>query len=428
VTVPTEPSGPGPEASQTRWLIGLGLALVALIVALSIQGEADTTSDPNLSAEVWSVDADQITTIRIEGPEGALRLNREGDRWWLVEPVRSKAEPERVQAALDALAIRLGKPVVGVTPDQYAEFGLGEPPHLRVVVGLEQGLERTLDIGLPTPVDFQTYARAADGSVVAVPGDLNRALGERAEVFRDHRMFDVDPSEVRAVTLWSPEGKLRMVGQGKHWALEGFGRADPVKVDDVVMGLLDLRYDVLWDTGQAIGAPTHGAIVELEDGSTQELRVGESTPMGVASSTSDGRFGTLYAEMLAQLGRGPTSIAATEAFPVDLDTADEIRVEVDGLTVVARRNGPAWEADGRRADLVYGAVRALSEVPAHYRLDPPTGAASGAGQIVVREGDRLLVVLLGEEVDGFRIVMDAAHEIPYRVPADALNEALGLWR
>ena len=414
------------ESAQTRGLLGLGTVLVLLIAALAIQGEPEVEVDAESTAPVWSVDAELITAMRIERADGVVRLEREGETWWMVEPTRSRADPDRVRALLQLTEVERGVPVPN--PADPEEYGLGDPPRVRWTVSLQGDVERTLDIGVAAPVGYRTYARGADGTIVAIAGDAERLFGEPIEVFRDHRMFDADPALVRAVTLWSPEGRLRLEGAGTEWRLVGYGRADPAQVDDVVMGLLDLRYDVIWDRAERVEEAAYGAALELADGSVHELRVGDVTPMGAVSSTSDGRFGTLYAEQLKQISRGPTSIADPRAFAIDLEAADEVRVELDGVSRTALRNGPSWTSEGLRPDRVYRGVAALSEVPVTYRHDPPQVPTTTRGQVVTRSSDQLHVVLLRDVVDDHWIVTDAALDVSYRVPRAAFDAAMEEWR
>jgi hypothetical protein len=308
-----------------------------------------------------------------------------------------------------------------------AEFGLGEPPEAQVELTLEDGTVQRLTVGIMAPVGYRTYLRTADGVIAAANGDPNRVLQSDAARFRDRRVFRFDPGEVRSVRITSPEGTLSVTGQGKDWWLEGYTRADPDKVDDLVVGLLDLRFDGVLPDNLVIEPVIYDVHVGLEDGSALTLKTGDPSPTdaGIQAVTGEGRAGTLFSETLKQLGRGPTDIGVSTAFSLRLDTADSVEVVRGSQPVLARRNGPAWQAEGLDDGSVYDALLELSKVPIEYRRDPPPPPSPVDLTVTVTEADRTLSVELGPPgEDGFRSARDKAGGQPFRVPTAPLDQAL----
>ncbi|MEZ4241785.1 MAG: DUF4340 domain-containing protein [Myxococcota bacterium] len=72
----------------------------------------------------------------------------------------------------------------------------------------------TLVVGDKAPVGFRTYVRAADGGVAAVGGDLGHTLLADAQTLRDRHVLRFDPAAVREVRIDSPDGTLRVTGEG----------------------------------------------------------------------------------------------------------------------------------------------------------------------------------------------------------------------
>ena len=412
---------------QTRWALGLGAAL-AVVSALAFLPEDPDPGDPEGNdVPLWQVAPETIESITLRralpsAGDKALRdlsLERRADGWALTEPVADRADEDAMRALFRLLSMQRGEPVDGAL--EPSEYGLGDPPLVRATVRLESGLERELWIGAKVPTGYRTYVRVPDGPVLTVPGDGHRVVTDRVQAFRDHRMMPIEPSLVRHVELFGPEGRLVVKGQGRSWGLEGWGRVDSNAVDDVVMGLLDLRYDLLWEQDTWVDAPQFGALLRQEDGREIRLHVGEETPMGRVASTSDGRYGILYPELVKQLGRGPTSVLDADALPIDMERAHRIVVEVDGMRREAVRNGPAWSIAG--VEEAHHAVAGLAKAPAVYRRERPEGPFD-AGVVEIEEEGNTHTLRVGTERGGERAILDEAHPWPYRMKASDLDAFL----
>lgn len=408
------------EHTQARMMTALAAALVAVTALLYLAKPEPEPADPDATSLVWEVDADDIVEIRVAREEGALRLVREADRWELVEPLRSATDEDQVQQLLDALD-GMGRGVPIEAPGALEDYGLGDPPVAQVTVTLRDGTTRAADVGDAAPVGHRTYVRAADGGVAAVNGRPGRVLTDPASRFRDHRIFTFRPQDVRRVTLDGPEGTLSVHGQGERWWLDGFTRADPDRVDDLVVGLLDLRFDVLMDFGD-LANPTRIAVVELEGGGRQVLYVGEQTPMGVVTWTDAGLSGATYADALALLGQGPTDLGDPQAFPIDLERVDLVAVTAGHERVEAVRDGPGWRVAGREDPDAQVAIDRLAEAAIHYRRDPVPPITESWAVVEIREGDATYVIDVGQPIESsWRVARDRAGGAPYLVPLHDLQ-------
>ncbi len=417
------------DRGQARLLLGLVAALIALVVLLSYQGPEVTTVDPEATEVVWpALDPDEVERVVVVRAHDSLELERRPEGWWLVGPEVDRADAEGVRELLDDLReIQRGIPVQGAA-ERAAEFGLGDPPDARVIVTLSDGMTQQADVGIAVPVGYRTYARSEAGEVVAVNGDANETLQRRAAAYRDHRVFRFDPARVRRVRISGPAGVLEVHGQGVQWWLEGHGRADPHRVDDLVMGLLDLRFDVVLGLDEAGPEPTYTVSVTAEGGDVFSVRTGTETPMGVLTATSDARVGAVFAESLALLGQGPRDIADPAAIPLDLQQDDRVELHRGGTVFQATRNGPTWSSADLDDGATWVALQALSEVPSVVRSPPPDAPVAATWVLQVeRQGRPPRIVRVGQRVEGeFRTVQDDGGGLPYRVVAADLESALAL--
>lgn len=406
--------------SQLRWMIGLSLVVLALVAALGWDdpGAVDP-ADPDATGVVWSLpDLAAVSRIEREVKGERLVLVREANGWRMESPDVAEADADIVERFLDDLReLDKGVPVdVGTTPD--ADFGLGEPPAARVRLTVA-GEVKDAVYGDPAPVGYRTYARDASGAVVAV-GGRSELLFEPASAFRDHHVLRLDPAAVRSVTLDHDGHHLVVSGQGTRWWVAGFTRADPDRVDDLIMGLLDLRFDRVMNLGGPIAEPRSMVTLGLADGTTHEIRVGERTPMG---DVVDGPMasGFVFPESLALLAMGPTDLGDRRAVPLEPDRADRVTLVTDGATWEATRNGPTWSSVDRDPTATAARVNALAQASIAYRMEPVEAPASVVATVTVWVGEDRRSVEFGPEVDGFHAARDVDGGAPYRVRAAELG-------
>lgn len=405
---------------QVRLLMVLSAAVVAigLVYWLVPERGADPAWDHAATVPVWQVDVDAVESLVVEQPDRPrLEVVRAGAGWRLVEPSDEPADRLRVDAALKALArIDLGVPIDG----EPGDLGLGDPPRGRITVRHRGGRTETLDVGDAAPVGWQTYARTADGSVVAVAGHLDQDVVIDPYRFRDASVFRFDPTGVVRVELHSPAGVLDVVRHDDAtWWLAGYGRADLTALDDLVLTLLDLRLDTFLDQAapDGITEPKHRVVVGMADGSAVEARFGDDLPMGRLVQAASGAQGSILPERLAFLDQGPTDLGDVRAFPVTGQRVDRIEIVIDDRVAEMTGGDGAWTTRG----LTGGQGAALFEALRRAGIDqfgseaPELGASSG--RVTIHEGaGRTRIVELGRVVDGARLAQDASGGRVYRVP------------
>ena len=413
------------DHSQGRLILILSGLLLAAAGVIRWQSAADPDPvDSEATAVVWEVDAEAVTAVTLERRGDTVDLVLEDGVWWVSRPSdRVEADPDQVDDLLGVLAqIERGIPVE-VPDDDLEPFGLADPPQTRVQLVID-GETLTLDVGTEVPITYRTYVRGAQGGVVAVNGDANRILAAPASQFRDHRMFRFDPGQVRGVRIEGPDGVLAVAGQGHDWWLEGFTRAEPDRVDDLVMGLLDLRFAEITPVTEGIDDPAYVVTVTLEGQPEVWLQVGQTTPLGVVVQTSDGRVGFMLEDLVRQLGRGPTDVGIQTAFGVRMDHSDRVTATFDDRRFVATRSGPDWSAEGMDPGRAYDAVQRLADVGITYGRTPPD-PPDAWGLVEVTEASRVRRVAVGRAVvDGLHPAVDLDGGLPFRIPAADLEAVM----
>lgn len=410
------------QEAQLR--LGTIMVVVLLVVSLIVRfwEPEEAPADENATAQVWKVDAEQVDKIALDRPEGKILFARDGDAWRVVEPYQALADDAVVSdLASDLERVEFGYPVDGADP---AKLGLGEPPVARVVLTLKDQSTRELVIGNKAVDKRKTYVRLADGSVVAVAADVS-ALGLRPDEFRDRNVMRFKIPEVTSVVIAGPEGTLDLSKKDNRWWLGGFSRADDRRVEDLLLALLDLRFDQIGDASLVpITDGFFDVTVTLQDGTTKVLHADMPTAKDepVAISAEGGLTGRVTGEVIAFLGQGPPDVGDPAAFPVDVTAATQVDVTLGGSSLTITRKDDLWQVDGKEDPRVDRLLAALSDSSVHYRAASVPAATEKYGSIhaVLGVGERTYdVYQLVDE--SFRVVQDEGGGGPYLVPADQVD-------
>ncbi len=418
------------DRAQTRLVIGLSIVLSSLAGLLWWQGSPTTAETDEATEAVWSVDRDALRRLEIDRAGGRLALERRGEQWWLAEPVEALAERAKVEDLVGQLSALATAIPIDATDGE--PFGLGASPAARVTWIPVEGAASVLVVGTRAPAAYRTYVRTASGGVGAADGDPTALLQAPVDDFRDKRVFRFEPAEVRSVRIAFPEHVLEVRGQGRSWHLTGFGRAEPDRVDDLVLDLLDIRFDE--EVADLVPGPGFATVdVGLASGEQHTLILGASEGYGFPARAPDGRAGRVFDGVEKMLRRGPTDVGQRTAFQLRPDVADLVRVDGPSGSFEARRDGPDWVSPPHDAGAVYDRVAALSSLPVERSLDPAGPSDPPEAHVTVQEppppeGGAPFVVTfaVGPRLpDGTRTVRDEAGPGPgVRVKADLLEPLL----
>ncbi len=401
-------------------MVGLSVVLLGLSLALWSGSEPGVAVDTDATSPVWEVQAESVTQVEVTTADGVIGLDRTDDGWRMTSPMDVPADGARVDAALaDVTRVTKGVPVADATVDG-SDYGLGSNPSARVKITRGDGTTTLLVLGRETPAGFRTYARGADGGIVAVSGRPMRQLAGAAEAWRDHAVWRFDPAAVRRVRIETQGAVLEVYGEARRWWTEGYTRASPDRVDDLVVGLLDLRFERFEQLD--LDVVDRRVRVDFSGGEALLLELGEAQPDGRVLARVGGERGWLHDSELALLGQGPSDVGDPAAFGFQVDAADTVSVVWKGGAWEARRNGSVWEAAGEDPVAVSEEVALLAAASIAYEAGE---AKSPPGEtwatVVVKTGPDTATIVVGVEESGHRRAYDSAGGSPFLIPSADLR-------
>lgn len=418
------------QEAQLRLGIVMVLALLAVSLVLRFWQPDPEPTDTAETQEVWKVAADDVTGVEVDGVKGKLVLAKDGEDWLVKEPFAGSADTQKSRDLVNDLTdIKTGIPIDG---SDGAKYGLGDPPHATVVLTLNNGKTQTILIGAAAPGGHRRYVRIPDGPITAVGGEIS-SLDDDAMEFRDRKIIDFKIPDVVHAQIAGPNGTLSVSKVGQQWWVDGFTRADDRKLEDLLLALLDLRFDAIAPADVVpVTDGQYDVSIQLADGRTVGMHVSapdteDGGAPGPVTISADGRqTGTLASSGLAFLGQGPVDVGDASAFPVDRTAARQVAITLADTSMTMEAVGPdgdSWTVDGKESTRTKPTLDALSDASIHYRRDPVPAITDKYGTIHVTLGAGEHTYDVGQIVEGsFRVVQDEAGGQPYLVPVDQIDQ------
>jgi hypothetical protein len=359
---------------------------------------------------VWTLETDDVTQVELERAGESIVLVRDGEGWRLEQPMASAADAAEVEFIIVNLTrIRGARPL----PDADAsQFGL-TPPQATLRVSQSDGSVVQLDVGSESPTGSGTYARTESGDVVLVPYSLADVVQTEAAMLRERRILTFDEAAVRRVTVESANGVLEVTGSGTDWYVNGFGRANVLRAEDLIFNARGTRFlsfspDTAPDGIADAAFRVTVATVDDEMG----FAVGEQGPMGVFVRRDDGLAGYADPDALGFLAQGPLDVVQRSPFRLDPNVDDRVTIFRDGVETVLTRTDDGW-LGAADADALVAALQAATIT--YLRETVPAPGVERARVTVDRDSGRHTEVVLFQDEGDYVVARDVGGGVAFRV-------------
>ncbi len=168
---------------------------------------------------VFSADTKDVTAVAVKRPDETVRLQREGDTWQVVEPVKARGSRTAVDELLaNVLTAKIDREI-DPNPKSLADFGLDKPA-ADLTLTLKDGKTLGLQLGAKNPTGVWVYAREHDKPAVFVLGEsvLRDATRPVAD-FRDRTILTFDVKDVSGFELVLPDETLAVERGPGAWRI-----------------------------------------------------------------------------------------------------------------------------------------------------------------------------------------------------------------
>ncbi|MDQ6807962.1 MAG: DUF4340 domain-containing protein [Verrucomicrobiota bacterium] len=164
----------------------------------------------------------QISRAILKTPAGEMEVQRTGEQWEIVRPLRARADNQKVGDLLaQVTTARIEQFVADDHGDLHA-YGLAEPRGAVTLFTADDKQGQTLQIGAAEEkTKEQVYVRfAARGAIYTLPKKIEELLNTKPADLRDRHLVRVDTNVLDRLTIEAP-GKMKTVlaRDGEKWKI-----------------------------------------------------------------------------------------------------------------------------------------------------------------------------------------------------------------
>ncbi|MBN1673723.1 MAG: DUF4340 domain-containing protein [Kiritimatiellae bacterium] len=223
------------------------VCIVAVFIAVVEQPRESTQERMERDRRVLRVIPGRVTALFVETEKFALELSRERDGWFLRQPLRARANEEKIERVLTILEELPCKE--RITAQERAERGLTLEdygllkPRVRIGFGETAG-RRSILIGVRSPLGDSLYVRLEGSeSVVVTAPDVLAAIPDSVEEWRDRTILRGPPVSVDRLEIKRADALIRLARVEGEWRIQHpvVGRAQRAKVARLLEALFALR-------------------------------------------------------------------------------------------------------------------------------------------------------------------------------------------
>ena len=330
---------------------GMRSTLVLLVAAVAlgayiyfVESGRPPAGTPDPLETVFDVDADDIDALSVTAGNGDRTvIEKDGDRWRLVEPFRTNVDVTKVVSLSSSLANLELQRVVAEPEDapDLDAFGLGAPS-IEVGFGTADDADARLLIGDRSPGSDDLYATVAgSGRVFLISGFLDTTFDQTTFDLRDKSILDITRDAVDSIAVAAPDLAVRLRKSEGEWSLvEPLEARADIGVTDGLVGRLATGQmaAVEQETAEADDLAAYGLddprlTVTLGLGSsTAALHLGGTTPAGTvyARDAARGMVFTVDGSLAAELEQGADEYRRKDLFAFRPFNASAVEIDHRG--------------------------------------------------------------------------------------------------
>jgi uncharacterized protein DUF4340 len=186
----------------------------------------------------------QVMRVVVKTPAGEMELQKEGDSWNIVKPLRARADNQKISDLIAQVTSLRVQQFVADDRGDLQRYGLAEPRGSITLFTADDKQGQTLQIGaVPEAQKDQVYVRfAARGFVYTVPRKIEEILSTKPADLRDPRLVRIDTNNLDRITIEAPgKGKTVLARNGQNWTIASQNNqpANTAEVTRLLDGLRD---------------------------------------------------------------------------------------------------------------------------------------------------------------------------------------------
>lgn len=209
-------------ALENRTYVRLENSKDVLVAQQSIKTAISKKTEEFRDRRLTETIATQVTRLALKTPAGEMEVEKQGDHWQIVKPLRARADDQKVNDLLAQITTSRITQFVADDRGDLHPYGLAEPRGTVTIFTADDKNGQLLQIGtVPEKEKEQIYVRFAPRSFVfAVPKAIESVLNSKPNDLRDRHLVRFDSNQLDRVTIDAP-GKTKTVlaRKGESWTI-----------------------------------------------------------------------------------------------------------------------------------------------------------------------------------------------------------------
>ena len=172
------------------------------------------------SRKVLNIKAHDVECIRIKKPKETVVLEKRDKEWFLVEPIKIRADTWAVDQIINTLVNGTREREITPLPQDLADFGLADPEIEVALSGKRLSEPRKVLIGTENPTGNMRYVRVdQEGGVLLVHARLKDVLEKTSHDLRDKHALRFKEDDVFKI-VWRADEKTFVAEKKENkWVL-----------------------------------------------------------------------------------------------------------------------------------------------------------------------------------------------------------------
>jgi len=188
----------------------------------SVKKDIDKKSEEFRDRKLTGLITAQVTRVTLKTPAGEMELQKKGDHWDIVKPLRARGDDQKIADLIAQITTARIQQFVADDHGDLHGYGLAEPRGALTLFTQDDKQGQLLQIGgVPEKEKDQRYVRFAPrGFVYTVPKKIEEILSTKPDDLRDRHLVRVDTNILDRITI-APAGKTKILlaRKGENWTI-----------------------------------------------------------------------------------------------------------------------------------------------------------------------------------------------------------------
>jgi len=188
----------------------------------SVKKDIDKKSEEFRDRKLTGLITAQVTRVTLKTPAGEMELQKKGDHWDIVKPLRARGDDQKIADLIAQITTARIQQFVADDHGDLHGYGLAEPRGALTLFTQDDKQGQLLQIGgAPEKEKDQRYVRFAPrGFVYTVPKKIEEILSTKPDDLRDRHLVRVDTNILDRITIApADKTKILLARKGENWTI-----------------------------------------------------------------------------------------------------------------------------------------------------------------------------------------------------------------